>query len=183
MRPSRERRCLERQRRCELAVVGGKDPPVASESFGPNLASGGKHMCANGFGERADEMPSPLTVSDVAGVKLDDAVVGERQPQHRKGVGMLIHVFQGQRATGKPDLRFAAMRDDMHRSQIGHPFERLRHLFGRAPVGRQDDRLDLAAQPGDELVEIGNVGVDEGDFFFQGAHGLVSVVRLCPEAE
>jgi len=183
MRPSRERRCLEWQRRCDLAVAGGKDPPVASESLGPNLASGRKDMCANGIGERADEMPSPLTVGDVAGVKLDDAVVGERQPQYRKGVGMLIHVFQGKGATGKPDLRFAAVRDDMHRRHTGHPFERSRNLFGRAPVGRQDDRLDLAAQPGDELVEIGNVGVDEGDFLFQGAHGLVSVVRLCPGAE
>ena len=75
------------------------------------------------------------------------------------------------------------MGDDVHGAKPGHPFERLSHLFRRAPAGCQDDRLDLTAQPGDELVEIGNVGVDEGDFFFQGAHGLVSVVRLCPGAE
>jgi len=163
-----------------LVEVAGEQLPIPTERGRADRTRGCQNLGANEAGDLADETATRLACGDVARVEVDDAVVGERKADAEQFVGVLIKVAQGKRATGKPDLRFAAMRDDMHRSQAEHPFERTRHLLCRAPVSRQDDRLHLAAQPGDELLQVGNAGIDKGDFFFLGAHGSVSVVRLLP---
>ncbi len=152
--------------------------PRPAKFYSPHQVCGCENADAQRFGEPIDEGLASGACGHIAREELNHGVISQSAAQLGQPVGVLIQVFKGQRATGKPDLRLTAVRDDVHRSQAGHPVERQRHLLCRAPVSRQDDRLDLAAQPGDELLQVGNVRIDEGDFFSLGAHGAVSVGRF-----
>jgi hypothetical protein len=61
-----------------------------------------------------------------------------------------------------------AVRDDMNRLQLVASVERIRHLPDGIARRAEHDRLHLRAEAAQQIAEIGNAGIDKGDFAGSG---------------